>query len=234
MNQQQIVRHAVKTCKRCDLHKVGNGPVPWSGPTPAKLVVIGEAPGRAEDTQGKPFVGPAGKLLRRWLEEAGLGDIDIAYVNVVSCWPDGTPGQSHLRACHGNLVIQLDVIRAEYALVVGATALNTLLPWNVRVGELRGKWWQPRPGLWAINTWHPAAILRSPGTSMDGEVIADLRTLATSVLFGELSRPQPYSGCLRCGKLSKVYDHEIGFCTKHDPTGAKSQVSQVALPGMGP
>jgi DNA polymerase len=113
---------------------------------PASLVVIGEAPGATEDKLGEPFVGPAGRLLRKVIDDSfGGRKIDPAtfsynsgrtegvsdycsYLNAVSCFPGRTPTQKQVKACSNNLWAQLDILRPAYGLLVGGVALSALVP----------------------------------------------------------------------------------------------------------
>lgn len=140
------VRQTVRVCQACPLHKVSAGPVPLSGPAPARIALMAEAPGRMEDRAGEVLVGPSGRLLRRSLEGAGLTWSSVARLNVVSCWPQRTPSTKEIQACRYNLAIQLQVIQPSYILILGGVALSAFLP-GTKITELRGEWWQIRiPG----------------------------------------------------------------------------------------
>ena len=76
------------------------------GPTPTRIAVVGEAPGAVEDREGKPFVGPSGMAAARWLTEAGVNVDDIAWLNVVSCYPNRTPNPREVEACQSTLEIR--------------------------------------------------------------------------------------------------------------------------------
>lgn len=126
--------------------------------------MLGEAPGRVEDERGEPFVGPAGKLLRKHLVAAGLDPREMAFINTVCCYPARTPTSEEVDACHGNFLAQLTLVRPEFVLVLGAVALNSLRP-GARISEIRGQPWTR--SLLAggrrvyFPTYHPAAVLRN-------------------------------------------------------------------------
>lgn len=187
------VRAQILTCRACDARDSCSNPVPFSGMNPASIVVIGEAPGATEDKQGEPFVGPAGRLLRRVIDDAfggrfvkeewgdeGVSDY-CSYLNAVSCFPGKTPTRKQIVSCSPNLWAQLDILRPSYGLLVGGVALSALVPGmgggrdrNGRVvppttiTEVRGKWVQPTgiDRTWTamlMVTWHPSAVLREGG-----------------------------------------------------------------------
>src|SRR5580698_6212725 len=129
-------RARILSCTACDLRDRATSPVPFSGSNPNHIVVIGEAPGATEDKLGEPFVGPAGELLRRALDQAFFSSglpvaIDpiertsdfLTYLNVVSCYPAErrTPTQRQIKTCSGNLWAQLEAIRPSYGLLCGGT-----------------------------------------------------------------------------------------------------------------
>lgn len=174
--------------------------MPWSGPAPAEVVILGEAPGRQENGAGKPFVGPAGQLARRWLTTAGLDPETVAWVNTVSCWPHGTPTPEHVTACAGNLKAQLELLQPSFILCLGNVASNALLlyPWTMT--QLHGRWWQTKDKAWAMSTWHPASILRGQDAQKDYEAGQDIARFTHSVLLQDLAKPQLTESCIRCGK----------------------------------
>lgn len=161
------VKERILACTACDLHKVGNGPIPYRG-KPSPILVLGEAPGRMEDEKGKPFVGPAGQLLWSELAKVGITNRDVMAANAVSCWPQRTPTESERHACKGNLYDQVRRCKPEYILALGRTinrSLGNLKPMN----EIRGEWyglhwfitipgWERIP---VLPTFHPAAVLRN-------------------------------------------------------------------------
>lgn len=212
------IRSQILSCTNCPLSSEVT-PVPFSGPSPNPFVVIGEAPGATENKRGEPFVGPAGQLLRRainfsmtkvtsswWTDDSdevariheGYSDT-FSYLNVVSCYPDGTPTRAHIKACAENLWGQLEVIQPSYGLLVGGVALSALVP-SIQGGKrpdgstvqptslssLRGSWVVVK-GSWGkvrlMVTWHPSAVLREGGlkTGKGIELSADIDQFARVV-----------------------------------------------------
>lgn len=207
------VRIAIKTCTNCSLRTNCRAPVPYtSPPEPCPIAVIGEAPGGAEDKQGKPFVGPAGQLLRRAINRAAphpseqLSDY-LAYLNVVCCYPSRTPTSREVAACSNNLEAQLAVLRPRYALIVGGTALGAFLPSTAArkrpdgstatpasITSLRGQWLEVRRDwgpMFGMVTWHPAAVLREGGLGVGKgtELLSDIESFLAVIYTKPEIRP---------------------------------------------
>lgn len=168
------LRRAVQKCRGCDLYKNATQAVFGEGGVDARLIFIGEQPGDQEDLQGRPFVGPAGKMLDRALEEIEL-DRSLTYVtNAVKHfkWTPAPRGKRRLHAkpsarevgaCRPWLQREISRIRPEVIVTLGATAGQSLFGPKFRLGEFRGK--IIRDSEWApavICTVHPSAILRIP------------------------------------------------------------------------
>ncbi len=149
-------------CTECPL--VGApGPVPGSG-TPGGLVIVGEAPGREEISQGKPFVGRSGKLLRETLKLLGVEDYYLT--NAALCWPgsERAPDAQSVRACSGRFWDELRAAQPKVLVLVGNTAIKAVFP-EERTGvlKLRGSILRVEQlGIYAVPTVHPAAVLRDP------------------------------------------------------------------------
>jgi len=165
------LRAAAAECRGCDLYKRGTQTVFGEGRADARVMMIGEQPGHEEDLAGKPFVGPAGKLLDRALAEAGIARDDVYVTNVVKHFkwePRGKrrihakPNQMEINACLPWLQAELDVVKPEAVVCLGATAAQALLGPKFRVTKERGRWvkapWAPR----VLATVHPSSILRAP------------------------------------------------------------------------
>ena len=191
----EILREAAHGCRGCELYQDATQVVMGAGPSDAALAVIGEQPGDQEDQQGEPFVGPAGKLLDRALEEAGIDPASVFRTNVVKHFRfSGTrgkqrihksPGRVHVAACEPWLLAELDVVRPAGAVILGATAGKALYGSSFRVGDVRGRlidWPEPRgheaPATrpeWVVPTIHPSAVLRSRSRAEDlAALVADL------------------------------------------------------------
>jgi uracil-DNA glycosylase len=235
VKERAKVRQQISTCRACALWSVGNGPVPFSAPISygqkCKLVVIGEAPGKVEDELGKPLVGPSGELVRSWLTETGLltsaptsklenGDsnVDIAWMNVVSCWPKRTPNGQEVTACAQNVRIQLELLSPSYALILGGVALSALCPQRTRISEAHGYWWKLswqdslRTFAWAMATWHPAAVLRNK--SLEQEAVEDVEYF--SIIAREEMTPVEHQFCVKCKDVlvDHVTDCGLGYCAR--------------------
>jgi DNA polymerase len=165
------LRASAAGCRACELWERGTQTVFGEGPAHADLMLVGEQPGHEEDLAGRPFVGPAGRLMDRALEEAGLDRTRVYVTNVVKHFnwePRGKvrihkkPTASHIRACRPWLMSELATVRPRALVCLGATAAHALLGRNVRVTQSRG---QPIPSTLApyvIATVHPSAVLRAP------------------------------------------------------------------------
>lgn len=180
------VKDEVAACTECALHAGCNGPIPFYGPSPSNIAVVGEAPGKYEDIQRRPFVGPAGKLARSWLERTGTDPDDVAWLNVVSCYPKRTPTGNEVAACRGNLRKQLEVVSPNFVLVVGGVASSVWHP-LLRIGDLRGRWWSMEPSR-IPGIADPPAPPRPPQSPADA-FVAEVDALAGN-------REEPWQGAL--------------------------------------
>jgi len=165
------LRAAAAGCRGCDLYKRGTQTVFGEGRADARVMMIGEQPGHEEDLAGKPFVGPAGKLLDRALAEAGIPRDDVYVTNVVRHFkwePRGKrrihakPNQMEISACLPWLQAELDVVKPEAVVCLGATAAQALLGPKFRVTKERGRWVKAPWALRVLATVHPSSILRAP------------------------------------------------------------------------
>ena len=165
------VRDAAKDCRACDLYKRGTQTVFGEGPRKAEVMMVGEQPGDAEDLAGHPFVGPAGRLLDRALEEAGI-DRKIVYVtNVVKHFkwePRGKrrihakPNGAEIAACRPWLETEIALVKPRVLVCLGATAAQALLGSSFKVTRQRGTF-VPSPLAPRVTaTVHPSSILRAP------------------------------------------------------------------------
>jgi DNA polymerase len=183
----------VRACRGCELYRDATQGVAGDGPADAAVMVVGEQPGDLEDRQGLPFVGPAGRLLDRALEEAGLDPGAVYRTNAVKHfrWDPGRagkrihkgPSRVHVAACAPWLVAELDLVRPRGVVLLGATAGGAVYGSSFRVGTARGHpldWpdegigssWRPS---WVVATTHPSAVLRSRQRDEDyGALVADL------------------------------------------------------------
>lgn len=150
----------ILACTKCELYKSRTRAVPGEGNYRTKLVIIGEGPGKDEDFQGKPFVGKAGQLLTKLLEEIGIKRKDVYITNVVKCRPpeNRTPTFEEILACRGYLKRQLEVINPKVVLLLGATASRAVIG-EEKITKIRGEIIELE-GTIFLPTFHPAAVLR--------------------------------------------------------------------------
>jgi DNA polymerase len=187
----QTLHDSAAGCRACDLWKRGTQTVFGEGPAKARAMFVGEQPGNEEDLTGHPFVGPAGRLLDKALEEAGI-DRGLAYVtNVVKHFkwePRGKrrihakPNAVEIGACVPWLTAELEVVRPRVLVCLGATAAQALLGRQFRVTAERGKWIESSLAPYVMATVHPSAILRATDAETrraeTERFIADLRPVA--------------------------------------------------------
>jgi DNA polymerase len=157
------IARLVAACTKCRLCEGRTHTVPGEGPLAARLVCVGEGPGRTEDETGRPFVGRAGELLTKILAAIGLQRADVFICNVVKCRPpeNRTPQFDEVAACAPYLFRQLELLRPAVILALGGPAAQTLLNTRESLGALRNKIHRFR-GIPVIVTYHPAALLRNP------------------------------------------------------------------------
>lgn len=162
------VRGELGDCRRCKLHQGRTTLVFGVGRPDADLMFVGEAPGRDEDQQGEPFVGPAGQLLTKIIEAIGLTRDQVYIANVIKCRPpqNRNPELDEVQTCAPFLFQQLDVIRPRVVVALGAFAVRTLLRSEQSISRLRGQVFDYR-GAKLVPTFHPAFLLRSPDRKRD-------------------------------------------------------------------
>jgi uracil-DNA glycosylase len=186
------LRAAAPECRGCDLYARATQVVFGEGPQDAKVVMVGEQPGDEEDRKGHPFVGPAGRLLSKAMEEAGLDREKVYVTNAVKHfkWTErgkrrihAKPNAVEISACRPWLEAELQVVRPELVVCLGATAAQSLLGRDFRITVDRGKFF---PHQWAkeiVATIHPSAILRVPERYREeyGRFVQDLELIAARV-----------------------------------------------------
>jgi uracil-DNA glycosylase family protein len=165
------LRKAAAGCTACDLYRDATQTVFGEGSPDAEVMLVGEQPGDGEDKAGRPFVGPAGRLLDRALEEAGI-DRELAYVtNVVKHFKferrgkvrlHKKPNAEEIRACLPWLEAELTVVRPRVLVALGATAAQALLGSSFRVSRQRGEFVDSDLAPRVLATVHPSSILRAP------------------------------------------------------------------------
>src|SRR5215510_7735697 len=164
-------RDAATDCKACDLWERGTQTVFGEGSRRAEVVFVGEQPGNEEDLSGKPFVGPAGRLLDDALEEAGIDRAQTYVTNVVKHFkwePRGKrrihkkPNAREITACRPWLEAEINLVKPKVVVCLGATAAQALLGSQFRVSKERGKFIESTLAPYIVATVHPSSILRAP------------------------------------------------------------------------
>jgi len=180
---------AARHCTACDLHKRATQTVFGEGPSDAVIMLVGEQPGDYEDVAGKPFVGPAGKIMDQALEEAGIDRKEVYVTNAVKHFkwePRGKrrihqkPNSREIAACRPWLEAELQIVKPKLVVAMGATAAQTIFGPTFRVTRERGKVLSSKLAPRVLATVHPSSLLRQPDeASRQREYehfVADLRT----------------------------------------------------------
>ncbi len=157
------IQAEIGNCERCDLCKGRTQIVHSTGNLTAKLMFVGEAPGKDEDEQGKPFVGRSGQLLTKIIEAIGISREDVFIGNINRCRPpeNRQPTSIESDICKPNLLREIAVVRPKVIVVLGNTACQNLLETKVGISKLRGNF-QDYYGVKVMPTFHPAYLLRDP------------------------------------------------------------------------
>jgi uracil-DNA glycosylase len=187
---------AAAGCRGCDLYEQATQTVFGAGPARARLFLIGEQPGDAEDTAGEPFVGPAGRMLHRALADAGLDGTPTYVTNAVKHFSfrragkrrlHQTPRAGHINACRPWLQAEAEAVRPDVIVCLGSTAVKSVLGNDVRVLRDRGTVLERDSAIGPASfvvTVHPSAILRTPSEDRDAAyaaLVADLKVVAALV-----------------------------------------------------
>ena len=188
------VRAVAKSCKACPLYRRGTQTVFGEGPRRAELMLVGEQPGDAEDIAGHPFVGPAGKLLDRALDEAGIDRALVYLTNVVKHFkwePRGKrrihakPNAAEVGACRPWLETEIALVKPRVLVCLGATAAQALLGKAFKVSRQRGELVPSSLAPIVTATVHPSSILRAPDDEARrnemGAFVADLTRVARAL-----------------------------------------------------
>ncbi|MFH0844298.1 MAG: uracil-DNA glycosylase [Pseudomonadota bacterium] len=162
-NTLEELRAIIGDCRRCKLWHGRTNLVFGEGTPQARLVFVGEGPGKEEDLEGKPFVGEAGRLLTRIIHAMGLTREEVYICNVVKCRPPNNrdPEEDEIRTCIPFLRKQLDLIRPQVICTLGRVAARGLLEKEIKITQERGKW-QSYEGIPVMPTYHPAYLIRNP------------------------------------------------------------------------
>lgn len=178
------LRKAAEHCEGCPLYANATQTVFGAGPASASVMMIGEQPGDVEDKQGEPFVGPAGKLLDKVLVEVGIPRKEVYVTNAVKHFkwtPRGTkrlhakPNSREIFACRPWLEAELEAIRPEIIVLLGATAAQTLMGSKFRITKQRGRPLESLWSDWTLATYHPSALLRAMQLPDGEQMLKDFR-----------------------------------------------------------
>jgi uracil-DNA glycosylase len=165
------LRDAAQLCQGCDLYRNATQAVLGEGPSTARVVMVGEQPGDKEDLAGRPFVGPAGALLNRALEDAGIARSEVYVTNAVKHFKfeergkrriHKKPSDKEIVACRPWLNAELALVRPEVIVCLGATAARAVIGKEHRLLKERGRFFDHPMAASVTATVHPSAILRSP------------------------------------------------------------------------
>ena len=161
------LKNKIKNIRNCDLKNSATNIVFGDGNISAKIMFIGEGPGAQEDAEGIPFVGRAGKLLDKMLESIKLNRSKIYISNVVNYRPplNRRPTEIEIKKYLPFLKEHIEIINPKILVLLGSTALNTLIGNEIVISKARGKWIQKKIGLanpWIIASFHPAFLMRQP------------------------------------------------------------------------
>jgi len=184
-------KQALDECRRCRLGEIATQGVPGEGPRAARMMLVGEQPGDEEDVKGRPFVGPAGRLLRRAIEQAGIDERDIYVTNAVKHFSfemrgkrriHKTPAQREVAACYAWLEQEMAAIGPSIIVALGATALGAVMGKRITITEARATALRNAEGVRVVATYHPSAVLRAPDENRRQELydflVADLERAA--------------------------------------------------------
>jgi DNA polymerase len=185
------LREAAASCQACDLWREATQTVFGEGTERAKLMLIGEQPGDQEDIQGHPFVGPAGQLLDRALEQAGIDRGGVYVTNAVKHFRwvrrgkrrlHEKPNAQQVRACRPWLEAEVETVKPQLLVLLGATAAQSVMGPDFRVSKRRGEVLPSPFGIPAVATVHPSSILRAIDDASRHEamqsLVADLKVAA--------------------------------------------------------
>lgn len=185
LQEWEALEEAIRQCKGCELWKNRKNAVPGEGNKSARIVLVGEAPGRKEDEQGRPFVGPAGKFLNELLSILGLKREEVYITNVVKCRPPGNrePNEREVKACSRYLEKQLSLLRPEIIIALGSCSLKyfskKFFGREMRISEMHGKILEVNTlfgKILLVPMYHPAAALYNPAKKE--EIIEDWKKLS--------------------------------------------------------
>jgi uracil-DNA glycosylase family protein len=185
----KALRAAEAACTRCPLYKNATQVVPGEGPARARLMMVGEEPGDQEDKQGHPFVGPAGRMLDKALDDAGIAREDVFVTNAVKHFKFEVRGKRRLHKrpnvyeidrCHWWLDIERKLVKPKIVVALGVTAARSVAGRSLTISKIRGKLVPLADGGRMLATVHPSFILRiedeADKRAQYRQLVADLNT----------------------------------------------------------
>ena len=180
------IETTVRNCRRCTLGQTRTQAVPGKGNRSAQIMIVAEAPGKQEDLQGLPFVGPAGKVLDILLTSAGLSRNDVFITNIVKCRPPNNrdPLTSEQEKCMQYLRAETALLHPTVIVCLGRIAAQKLIAPDYKISREHGMWIH-RKGYWMTAVYHPAAILRDPSKLEEAKkdfkhIVAKLQEIESS------------------------------------------------------
>lgn len=177
-----LLNNEINVCNKCQLRTGCIQPVPGEGNIECDIFFVGEACGREEDEQGRPFVGKSGKLLNIWIEkELGIKRSDVYIANIGKCRPPNNraPSPEEIECCLPFLKRQLEIIRPKIIVTLGRIAIQSLLGDNsIKITQERGMW-KVFDGIPVMPTYHPAFLLRQMSDVNKNAVKSDLLKVKT-------------------------------------------------------
>lgn len=196
------LRDAVQRCRGCDLYQHATRAVFGEGDSHARLVFVGEQPGDVEDRTGRPFVGPAGRVLDEALERASIARDQVYVTNAVKHFKfrmrgkrrlHDKPGQAEVQACRPWLEAELQLITPDILVLLGATAAQSLLGPSFRITRHRGEVLDTPWARWTFATVHPSSVLRIPEAdarqAARDAFVADIQQVAACYHDAAAARP---------------------------------------------
>ena len=187
----------ISECRQCELYKYRKNPVPGEGPLNTPIMLIGEAPGKQEDETGRPFVGAAGKLLTKLLEEAGIGRKNVYITNVLKCRPPSNrdPKPEEVEACSPYLRQQIKLIKPKMIVCLGRHSAKLIFSWaGIPWTNMKRQHGQVYEGVIEglkvkiVATYHPAAALYNPQLrkELEEDFLKVIGPLAKQILEGKI------------------------------------------------
>ncbi len=186
IREMEKIEEEIRRCTKCRLHKTRINAVPGEGGVDARIMICGQAPGRKEDEEGRPFVGKAGKLLNELLASIELKREKTFITSPIKCFPpkNRAPKTDELKACRPYLEEQIRIIDPRIIIALGNYALKSLIDKKITISRLHGKT-QERGGRIIFPTFHPAAAMRFP--RIKALVKEDFQRLKASLIKFDLA-----------------------------------------------